>query len=253
MKPLPFFDCNCSFGARGIVNPGSFWKVEDLIRKMECYGIRKALVYHAMAREYNPLEGNRMLMDEIGRYPQLIPVWVAAPHHTGEFPKAEELEKQLMVNGVRAVRIFPAALEHNYCIAAWNCGELFTMLQSCGIPLFIGLDQLDWGQIYTLCSEYADLKVVLMDVDYGIDRNLYALLKQFDNLYIETHRYKVHYGIEEICGRFGAHRLLFGSGLPVYSGASAVSMINYAQISEKEKQMIAYENMEMLLGGVQFE
>lgn len=253
METLPFFDCSCSFGARGIVNPGSFWKVEDLVGKMEHYGIDKALVYHIIAREYNPAIGNRMLMDEITGYRQLFPVWVVMPHHTGEFLCAEELKAKLKEDGIRAARMFPAVSEQYYSTADWNCGELFTMLQSCGIPLFIGLDQLEWERLHDLCSSYPDLKVVLTDVHYRVNRSLYALLKEFDNLYIETYGYKVHHGIEEICGMFGAHRLIFGSGMPVSSGGSAVSMINYARISEEEKRMIAGENLEKLLGGAHYE
>lgn len=250
---LTLYDCSCSFGARGIVNPGSFYKVEDLVRKMVYYGIQKALVYHAMAREYNPELGNRRLMEEIKDYPQLYPVWVVMPHHTCEFPQPEKLRDQLRENGIRAVRMFPGVSDQNYSIDSWNCGELFNMLQSCGIPLFIGLDQLAWHQLYALHCEYPNLKVVLTDVHYRIDRNLYALLKQFGNLHVETYGYKVHHGIEELCSRFGAHRLIFGSSMPVFSGGSAVSMINYARISAREKRMIACDNLENLLGGVHFE
>lgn len=45
MKELEFFDCNCSFGMRSIRYPGSFYKIEDLVNKMEYYGIKRALVY----------------------------------------------------------------------------------------------------------------------------------------------------------------------------------------------------------------
>jgi predicted TIM-barrel fold metal-dependent hydrolase len=44
--------------------------------------------------------------------------------------------------------------------------------------------------------------------------------------------------------------MVFGTGMPVYSGGAAVSMINYARISEKEKRLIAHENMESLMEGV---
>ncbi len=253
MDLLPFFDCSCSFGMRGIVNPGSFHTVEELVGKMEYYGVKKALVYHSMAREYSPAIGNRMLMESIRDYPQLCPVWVVMPHHTGEFPEPLELKRQLREHGIKAVRVFPAVSDQNYSIAGWNCGDLFDMLQSCGLPVFIGLDQLDWNQLHALCSEHPGLKVVLTDVHYRIDRNLYALLEKFDRLCIETYGYKVHNGIEEITGKFGAHRLIFGSGMPVSSGASAVSMINYARIGEAEKRQIAFENLENLLGGVAYE
>lgn len=247
---MKFFDCNCEIGMRGIVYPGSFYKVEDLAARMEYYGIEKALVYHSMAREYNPGEGNKMLMEEIKDYPSLIPVWVVMHHHTDEFPEPGELARQMKNSGIKAVRMFPAAWEQNYCISEWNCGELFSVLEEYRIPLLIGLDQLGWDGLHALCSCHPELRIVLTSVDYRIDRNLYVLMKKFKHIYIETIGYKVHSGIEEICGKFGAERLVFGSGMPVFSGGSAVSMINYSRISEKEKRMIAADNINTLLGGV---
>jgi len=246
-RPLEFFDCDCSFGKRSIVNPGSFYKLEDLLERMKLYGIGKALVYHSMAREYDPVVGNGMLSEEIGKDIPLYPVWVVMHHHTEEFPKPDELLLQMRRNNIRAVRMFPGNSDHAYSIAKWNCGELLSMLETNKIPLLIGMDQLNWNEVYTLCSDFPNLPVILSGVGYGSNRNLYSLLKQFQNLYLETIGYKTHNGIEEICRVFGAHRLIFGSGMPLFSGASAVSMVNYARISEAEKRMIAVENLDRLL------
>lgn len=250
MESIDFFDCNCSVGMRSIVNPGSFYNTVDLIKKMEGYGISKALVYHSMAREYNPAIGNGMLANEIKDHLCLHPVWVIMPHNTGEFPNPDTLKIQLRDNGIKAVRIFPAVHEQNYNIGECNCGELFRMLELNRVPLFIGIDQLSWDELFGLCSNHPKLRIVLTDLNYRVDRNLYSMLNRFQYLYMETIGYKVHNGIEEICTRFGAERLIFGSGMPIYSGGSAVSMINYARIGEKEKRMIAGENLKKLLEGV---
>lgn len=252
MEPLSYFDCNCSFGMRGIVYPGSFYKLEDLLKNMENYGIKRALVYHSMAREYNPVVGNGMLMEEIKQYPSLYPVWAVMHHHTGEFPEPGELRKQLKANNIRAVRVFSAMADQGFGLSEWNCGELFSMLEECKVPLLLGFEQMaGWNELHEICSNHPGLKIIFTGVNYRIDRNAYALLEKFENLYVETSGYKGFEGIPEICRKFGAHRLVFGSAMPVLSGAAAVSMVNYADISEKEKRMIAYENLDNLLGGVQ--
>ncbi len=65
MENLKLFDCHCSFGRTGIVNPGSFHSQKDVMWRMEYYGIKRALVFHSIAREYNPAIGNRLLLEEL--------------------------------------------------------------------------------------------------------------------------------------------------------------------------------------------
>jgi predicted TIM-barrel fold metal-dependent hydrolase len=230
--------------------PGSFHRREDLVGAMARYGIGNALVYHSLAREYNPQLGNGEVLKETGQEPALFPAWVVLPHHTGEFPEPKKLVAMMKAANVRAARMFPAEWEQQFSLAEWNCGALFSTLEEHRVPLFIGLDQVDWRSIQELLSRHPALDVVLTDVSYRIDRNVYALLDRHARLSIETIGYKVHRGIEEICRRFGAERLVFGSGMPVYSGAAAVTMIRYARISDTEKQMIAHGNLERMLGGV---
>jgi hypothetical protein len=129
MEPLDFFDCNCSFGMRSVKYPESFFALDELIKNMNNYGIKKALVYHSMAREYDIATGNKMLMNEIADYPCLYPVWVVMHHHTGEFPTSDLLKVQLKENNIKAVRIFPSVSDHGYSISDWNCGELSICLR----------------------------------------------------------------------------------------------------------------------------
>ena len=250
MENLSFFDCNCVVGRRGRMYPGSFFSREDLVTAMAHYGIGKALVYHSLAREYNPQTGNSAILEDTGKEPSLYPAWVVLPHHTGEFPELEQLVERMKSANVRSVRMFPAEMEQQVSLAEWNCGALLSAMEAHRVPLMLPLDQMDWNSLHDMLCHHPGLNVVLTDVDYRVDRNLYALFEKFAHLFIETIGYKVHRGIEEICRRFGAERLVFGSGMPLYSGGAAVSMINYARLSDREKQMIAHGNLERLLGGV---
>jgi len=228
MSVLKFFDCNCCFGRKGIINPGSYYKAEDLVNRMEYYGIYKALVYHTMAREYSPAVGNDLLMEEIKPYSCLEPVWAVMPHHTGEFPPPDLLISKMRKNKVRAVTMFPSAADHDYSLAEWNSGELLSALEKNGILLIIGLEQFtSWNDIHDLCSRYRQLNIIITNLNYRVDRNLYPLLKKFDNLYIEISGYKVHQGIEEICRAFGANRMIYGSNSPLFTAAASICLLNY--------------------------
>lgn len=243
-----FFDCRASYGMRCYRAPGSFYRKEDLLRKMEGFNIDGALVYHSMSREYDPQVGNRRLCEEIKNDSNLYPVWSVLPHYTGEFDPPEKLLKEMKANGVKALTMFPR--EQAFSFAEFTCGELFRMCEEHRIPLLMDLDEMggiaatDW-----LCAAHPQLPLVVTNVSYRMDRDLYPLLDKYRNFSIEIAGYKPFNGIEHICRRFGAERLVFGTGMPENSGAAAVGLLVYADISDKEKNMIASGNLKKLLGG----
>ena len=252
MEPIRFFDCSASFGRRRLINKGSFYSLEDLLRKMEYYGVGEAMVYHSEAAEYDPKEGNRMTMEQIATHPNLKPVWIVMPHYTEEFPPPAELREQLRQNGVRAVRMVPGPSSANYSLADWCSGPLLSMLEECKVPLMLAASQLNWNYqiLYDVLAAHPKLRLIFTDIPYHAGRGLYPLLEQFSELYIETIGFKVFGGIEDVCRRFGAGRFIFGSSAPLYSGGSAAGMIRYARISDREKRAIASGNLERLLGEV---
>lgn len=247
-----FYDCDAWFGRRKLVLPGSFSSKTELLERMDRYGIARALTHHSVARELDPIAGNRMLMEELEGEPRLTPMWTVMPHHTDEFPAPKELLAQMEQNNVRAVTMFPNGAYYYYNISKWNCGELFAALEDARIPLFLEFSQFDGGfdAIHDFCEEYKKLPLVLTGLTYRHGRNLYPLLAKFKNLHLASFGYKAQDGIEDICRRFGAERILFGSSMPVGSGAGAVAMVTYANISDTEKALVASGNLERLLGGV---
>lgn len=248
-----FFDSNCSIGMRSIIIKGSFYDIETLLNKMKICNIQDAMVYYSLSEEYHPIVGNEKLIKDIEKHNSLHPVWVIMPNNTGEFYDPLDLIKMMKTNDVKMVKAFPGKSAHNYSFSSWGCGKLLGMLNDHKIPLMIGMEQLDYDIIYNLARDYKSLPLILTNVGYRADRYLYPLLEKYCNIYIETSSYKVYFGIEAICAIFGARRFVFGTGLPVYSAGSAVTMITHLTIKDEEKAMIAGDNMKWLLGDVSYE
>lgn len=245
---LKFFDCNCTIGRFAVPQPGSFYTTSDLIVEMDYVGIDQALVYHTLAREYSPSDGNSRLMHEIAGCERLTPCWVVMPHYTGEFPEPAQLIPMLVSQGVKAVRIFPASTLHNWSVQEWSAKPLFSELANLHIPLFIGFDQISWDDIFMLGKTYPDLPIVVTEVRYEETRKFYPLLEQLQNLHIDLSWTIVHLGLEDAVGRFGSTRFLFGSRMPIFSAGPAICFIQYADISDEDKAMIAGNNLRRLLG-----
>ena len=248
---VSFFDSNCVIGKRSIrrsgrVGEAEFYSLESLLAEMDYAGVDDALVYHSLAKEYDPMLGNRKLMDEISGHKRLHPCWVVMPHGTGEMSCPEVLVGKMLEQNVRAVRLFPS--DHLFSLADWCSGELLKELEECNMVVIIDIDQVGWDGLHGLCSRYPKLSVIITNLSYRINRYLYPLLEKFEHLHIETSGYQNHKGVETLCTRFGAERIIFGTRMPYYTPGPAMTMINYSLINTKEKEMIAGGNLRHLLG-----
>jgi len=212
---------------------------------MKAAGISRALAIHALAKELAPVEGNELIVALARDFQWIEPCWVVMPHHTGEMPAPENLLPEMRKNGVRSARLFPSL--HGWRMNEYGAGELLSALEAACVPALVDLDQTNWDEVDQVCAAHPALPLVVVRVTYRIDRTLYPLLEKHQNLSIEISGYQPHRAIEEIAGRFGAHRLLFGTGLPVFEPGSAVGMVTYAELPRDQKQMIAAGNLESLL------
>jgi len=149
---------------------------------------------------------------------------------------------------VTSVRLLPRT--YNYLLMPFSIGELINTLSLHKVPIFIELSEVLWNELYQLCLTYPDARFVLCELGYRCMRQLVPFLSRFNNIFIETSNFVSHNGIKQICQKFGAERLVFGSGMPNCSSAAAVSLIRYSDITSEEKEKIAYKNLEFLLGEV---
>ena len=61
---LRFLDAKCMIGRRNAPREGSPVTREDFLEIMDRCRIEKAIAYHAMAAEYDMMEGNHALVEE---------------------------------------------------------------------------------------------------------------------------------------------------------------------------------------------
>jgi predicted TIM-barrel fold metal-dependent hydrolase len=253
---IEFIDSNCMLG-QWKKNAGiCFYEADDLISFMDKSNISRCLVFHSLSKYSDIQTGNNILLKEIRSHDRLIPCAVAIPHYSGEFPCPEEFVKYLADNNIKAVRIFPAF--HGISLYTWMWEDLFSELELRRIPIFIDFsikhwsEEINWEQINNLCLAFPSLPVILVRMGVKSDRYIYPLFEKHKNLYIETSYYLVNNGIGKIVRSFDAGRLIFGTGMPIYSPNPPVAMVSLADISEDEKKMIAGKNLINLLEGVDF-
>ncbi|GAA5038171.1 putative TIM-barrel fold metal-dependent hydrolase [Thermocatellispora tengchongensis] len=261
---MRYLDCNTFIGRPSghrpyltrAVSPG------ELAAEMDRVGIHEAAVYHVLAHEYAPQTGNELLLSELGRAPEgvrerLRPVGVVLPPHTGEVPEPEELVAGLLAAGVRMARIFPSSemAGHRFSLAPWCSGELLAALERVRMPLAVDFTlfrrgEPPWREVHDLAEGHPGLPVILMDVQGRNNRTLYPLLKRFGNLYVQSAGFNVHRGLEDLCSRFGAHRVVFGSGYPLRSMGGARMQLDGAGLPAADRELIASGTLAGLLAAV---
>jgi len=243
---LRFFDCNCMLGRLAAPPPGAPDTLDALREEMRWCGIERGLVCGALAREYDPGVGNQALVERLRGQEGLYPCFVLLPPETGEIPFGEELLAQMEQAAARAARVFPG--HHSHSLHPRCCGRLLGWLEEEHIPLFVDLAETNWDDVGAVCRRFPDLTLVLLRVGYRIDRQAYPLLEAHPHLCLETSYYQTHRGIEEVVSRFGAERLIFGTGYPFFAPGGPVAALHYAEISDADKALIAGGNLAALLG-----
>ena len=242
-KELKFFDCNSAFGPYRTRVFRSARTAEELIAEMDFANIEQALVYHTAMRFDHPAVGNECVSAETADHPRLIPTWAILPSQTRELPAGRELLHEMRRRHIRAIRLFPD--DHRYFLDDITWGDQLPLFMTRRIPLFI---RASLDRIATLLRSFPDLLVVTGSQGANpLDRYAWPLIEKFPNLMFDTSGYLVDGGIEEFCERYSAARLIFGTGFPENASGAAMLTLAHAEISEEDKQAIAWGNLSRLL------
>ena len=245
---LQLFDCNCMVGKRADRHEGEPWSLEQLKADMVYYRISEALVFHALSRDYDPVTGNREIVELLGGSNGLMPVWSILPPGSGEIPDSETFVSDMLNNGVKAVIAFPKF--HTYSLASWSMGKLLSVLERHRVPMLLPFQQFDWNEVYTLCHEHPHLPVITTGINYRQMRYLLPLWETNRNLYVDTSWFSAADLIPFLKEKGYLGQLLFGTNYPAYAPSAAVSVITYADVNLEEKKLVGGGNLRKLIQNV---
>jgi predicted TIM-barrel fold metal-dependent hydrolase len=252
MKDVIYIDSNVMVGRRGPKDKLSPWQTETYLEEMEYCGIDAALVLHSFSREYDPLYGNKKILEEVKKSDRLIPIWSALPHHCEEFPHPKEFVKMMKDNNVRCAALFPKS--HQYSLSKLVCGEIYSAFSDNEFPIFLtsaksstGFQQTTLEEVDRICEDFPDLKVVLICLKFDSARDIVAMMKRHKNLYLEFSTFQANMVFEYFISILGPDRLLFGTDFPEKSIGAAKAFVDYSDISMENRKKIAGGNLAKLL------
>jgi predicted TIM-barrel fold metal-dependent hydrolase len=247
------FDANAMVGPLARRPPGAPEDVEALCAVLDEYGIDRALVTHTYAKWHFPPAGNERLMREIEGSARLAACWVVLPAGTGEVPSEAEQVERLLAAGARAARLCPVA--HGLTLEPWALDRLLGALAERRVPLLLDMDNNHWSEarpwrfLEWACRTFPHLPLVLLREPQANLRTLFPLLDRCPNLVVETSYFQVHDGIALVAERWGAHRLVFGTGLPIWDPGLPVAGLTYAGLSADDLAAVAGGTLQSLMDG----
>ena len=252
--PEYYFD-TCATIGKSTQRRSAFSSVDDLLAQMASFGIAKALVSHSISFIYDFRQGDEILVSEIADRAELTPCYTVIPFTTGEMPGPAFWDGRLKETGPFAFKIFPRT--HVFMLRSLGKADLFAYVEERKIPLFVDIDEIDYGDLWSVCSDHPKLRLIIGNRGtnslFGIFREfrrIYEFLERFKDVALETSFLIGYRGIEDICERYGAGRLVYGSRMPSLEPGSSIARIQYADVSLEHKESIAHGNIERLLGEV---
>ncbi|MCM8833337.1 MAG: amidohydrolase family protein [Candidatus Omnitrophica bacterium] len=113
----------------------------------------------------------------------------------------------------------------------------------------------DYRDIYSILKNFPKLTCILCNPGiWNTDRYTWPLLEKFPNVYLESSLLSLYEGgIEETVKRFGSERIVFGSGFPERYFESSILQIVNSEIENKDKEKIAYKNIEKIIKEIEYE
>ena len=177
-------------------------------------------------------------------------VYLMLPAIAGEMPTVETLaegfaERRIagftLGNEQYGVPLHPLALK-----------DELSACESLRIPLFYHrAGCLSFEFLCAIMENHPALTVVLsIDEEWPNARKLYPLMKAYGGIFLCLSEHVWMGAIEDLTAKFGAHRLLYSSSHPRRYAGGTVLMVQNADISQRDKDLIFRENMKRLIGGI---
>ncbi|MBQ6474437.1 MAG: amidohydrolase family protein [Victivallales bacterium] len=252
MKELMFFDANCRLGR--FVNGGPC--AEDapaLLREMDYYGVDRALVRFNNLAMSGTVTANcglaEMLKADSAK--RLTGVWCILPSQCDEIPEPDEFFRRMKANRIGALTLLPA--EHRYVPCRMTLGKIMDAAAERKVPVLLNGFAARWPELYQFMETFPRNVYIFQEATgkWGNDRLFRPLLENFEKFYFETTGYWVPEGIRDLAERYGADRILYGSGFPRYNQGNGMLQLRQSGLPLSSIELIAGRNLERILGGAE--
>jgi predicted TIM-barrel fold metal-dependent hydrolase len=234
--------------------------INKIKQKLKDNDITNAIITSKLALNYDWNIGNNKLLESnlSQNTDNLYYSYILNPdvYFTYDF---EEYLKKAYENRVRLFRPFPK--RQLFYLNDSYMKEIYKILSKRKFPIMFDLKQLD-----ITGAKYFDIDVLEHVLDENenmpvileaslkqcmFSRYFFPLLERFENLYMEVSGMILYDQIEHYVEKFGSRRLIFGTNYPNLPIEINTNRIMLANISQVDKENIAFNNLNNIIGGIE--
>jgi predicted TIM-barrel fold metal-dependent hydrolase len=233
-------DINAEYGTASPTSPAL--SLDQLTGARERASIEVALVRHRAAVRVGRELGNEWLLDEISGVPGLLPI------ATVTTIRVEVLGAELERAVKRGARGFWVEPRDPWSMPTESVRTALGVAASHRLPLLVPCRQsTDATAIGTLTADLG-VPVVLVGAHYVNYPDIFAALRRFPALHVETSALGSYRAIEMVTRVAGVERLLLGSAMPARTPRSSINAVLTAAISDDAKRAILRGNAARIFG-----
>jgi hypothetical protein len=243
---MVFKDINCGFYT--MRRPGLYaCTMEEVDRVAGDHHIAAMAVYHCDRGTGTVRQTNDVTLKICGGSDgrKTPVVRLLAPGYAEESYTREEMYR--LISEDRAIfRIHPAL---DACpLTLWMFDWMIGVLTETRTPLLVSLQELDLRDAAAVKEKYPALRLVITNTTQWMNRQYIRFAQHYPGVYFDTSNIIEYYGIENVVNILGAERILFGTYMPEKEPYDKVFQLMYCELTDEQKQMIAYGNYDRLVG-----
>ncbi len=216
--------------------------VESLLELMGQNGVGTACALSTLGWLLDPAVGNAVTKNICAQNPSLLPV---ATFNPAMYYGDKTALIQAKADGFRLVRFFPDAQNWPLDFAPFRA--LLSDLRETNLPIVVGV--CSPGDITGLARVLGDYSapVIIADAHPGLLAECLVGLREHANWHLELSSMLAPGCLKAVVDAVGASRLLFGSNAPSHPIVSALDTLQFAELSDADKQQVLSGNARRIL------
>lgn len=246
-------DVNGIYGRWPVRTPG-IWEPGEYLRKMDRFGIERALIVSTAALLDDTVSGNTQVAEVCRRFPErFVGACVVSP--TADPEGAASAARHRIDEGFRAIRLYPGP--HRYSPGDHEVLDpVMREAQRAGVPVIVTLRisgstpfaETPLSGVRSLAGRHPEVAVIVSGATYAERLPLTRIAAACPNLYVEISHMHGSEAVRVLCESVGADQVLFGTGMGVLYASPAVRKVMGAEIQDGQRSQVLEGNARRLLG-----